>query len=175
VPRKVTAKIDEQVLAHIRSSPGGMGIDALSKLLGDQISRRSLQRRLADLVATRRLISEKKGRSTRYRLPPSAGEAKREESSVALSPSGVEVSQKVWRPLAERTPVGYNREFLDNYRPNKSSYLTPETIAQLNRIGRTPDSEKPAGTAGARVRQQVVREQRMEIENGLPVEFQVFG
>lgn len=30
VPRKVTAKIDEQVLVHIRSSPGGMGIEALS-------------------------------------------------------------------------------------------------------------------------------------------------
>jgi Fic family protein len=146
VPRKVPTKIDEQVLAHIRSSPGGMGIDALSKLLSDQISRRSLQRRLSELVATRRLISEKKGRSTRYLLPASAGEVKTKESPVALSPSGVEVSRQVWRPLAERIPVGYNREFLDKYRPNQSSYLTPETIALLNRIGRTLDSDKPAGT-----------------------------
>jgi hypothetical protein len=104
VLRKETAEIDEQVLSHVANSPDGLGIEALSRLLGDQISRRSLQRRLSELVATRRLISEKKGRSTRYLLHPSAGEVKREDSSVALSPSGVEVSRKVWRPLAERIP-----------------------------------------------------------------------
>lgn len=146
MPKRLPKDVDEQVLAQVANSPDGLGIEALSRLLGDQISRRSLQRRLSELVATRRLVSEKKGRSTRYLLRPSAGEVKREESTVALSPSGVEVSRKVWRPLAERTPVGYNREFLDKYRPNQSSYLTPETIAHLNRMGRTPDSEKPAGT-----------------------------
>ena len=52
----------------------------------------------------------------------------------------------VRKPLTDRIPVGYKREFLDAYTPNKSSYLTPETIAHLNRIGRTPDSETPAGT-----------------------------
>lgn len=146
MPKRLPKDVDEQVLAQVANSPDGLGIEALSRLLGDQISRRSLQRRLSELVATRRLVSEKKGRSTRYLLRPSAGEVKREESTVALSPSGVEVSRKVWRPFAERTPVGYNREFLDKYRPNQSSYLTPETIAHLNRMGRTPDSEKPAGT-----------------------------
>ena len=145
MPKRLPKDVDEQVLAQDANSPDGLGIEALSRLLGDQISRRSLQRRLSELVATRRLVSEKKGRSTRYLLRPSAGEVKREESTVALSPSGVEVSRKVWRPLAERTPVVYNREFLDKYRPNQSSYLTPETIAHLNRMGRTPDSEKPAG------------------------------
>lgn len=54
--------------------------------------------------------------------------------------------REVWRPLTERIPVGYNREFLDKYRPNKTSYLTRETLAHLNRIGHTSDSEKPAGT-----------------------------
>jgi Fic family protein len=52
----------------------------------------------------------------------------------------------VRRPETERTPVGYNREFLDQYRPNESSYLTPETISHLARIGATPDAEMPAGT-----------------------------
>ena len=50
------------------------------------------------------------------------------------------------KPQTERTPVGYNRKFLDEYRPNESRYLTPETIAHLARIGRTPDAERPAGT-----------------------------
>ena len=146
MPKRLPENIDERVLAHLKNSPDGLGIEALSHLLVGQISRRSLQRRLSELVVAARLISEKKGRSTRYFLPPSVAEVRREEGSVALSPSGLEVRQRVWRPLTERTPVGYKREFLDRYRPNESSYLTPETIDHLNRIGRTTDSERPAGT-----------------------------
>ncbi len=42
--------------------------------------------------------------------------------------------------------MGYSCDFLDQYRPNESSYLTPEIIASLTRIGATPDVERPAGT-----------------------------
>ncbi|MGH9904913.1 MAG: Fic family protein, partial [Pyrinomonadaceae bacterium] len=65
---------------------------------------------------------------------------------VPLSPSGADVRQLVRRPLSERTPVGYNWDFLDQYRPNESSYLTHETIASLTRIGATANAERPAGT-----------------------------
>ena len=144
--KRLSKDIDEQVLAHLKNLPDGLGIEALSQLLGDQISRRSLQRRLSELVISGRLNSERKGRSTRYRMPPSVVEVTREDGSVALSPSGLDVRQKVSKPLTERTPVGYNREFLDLYRPNETPYLTPETVVHLNRIGRTPDSDRPAGT-----------------------------
>ncbi|MBI3650835.1 MAG: Fic family protein [Acidobacteria bacterium] len=123
-----------------------MGIEALSSLLGDNISRRSLQRRLFQLVAAGRLINEKKGRSTRYFFPPLAENIRGDENSIPLSPSGIEVQRAVRKPQTERTPVSYHREFLDQYRPNESKYLTSETIAQLTRIGRTLDSERPAGT-----------------------------
>ncbi len=56
------------------------------------------------------------------------------------------MSVAVRRPLTERTPVGYKREFLDTYRPNESGYLTKSTVSHLARIGRTPDSDRPAGT-----------------------------
>jgi hypothetical protein len=56
------------------------------------------------------------------------------------------VRQLVRRPQTERTPVGYKREFLDEYIPNESNYLKPETIAYLTRIGATADSDRPAGT-----------------------------
>src|SRR6185503_13338192 len=82
MPKRLPKDADEQVVTHVENSPDGLGIEALSRLLGDQISRRTLQRRLSQLVATGELISEKKGRSTRYLLPPSTGEAKRAESST---------------------------------------------------------------------------------------------
>jgi Fic family protein len=145
MPRRVPSDVDERLLTLIGNASDGVGIDDIQRLLEAEISRRSLQRRLSKLVDAGRLITEGGGRSTRYLLPKST-KAGVEEDYVRLSPSGADVRQLVRRSLAERTPIGYNREFLDQYRPNESSYLTPETIASLTRIGTTANAERPAGT-----------------------------
>jgi pimeloyl-ACP methyl ester carboxylesterase len=49
MPKKLPEDIAERMLEHLGNSPDGLGIEALSDLLGDQISRRSLQRLLAGL------------------------------------------------------------------------------------------------------------------------------
>ncbi|MGH9824430.1 MAG: Fic family protein [Blastocatellia bacterium] len=144
--KRIRVGIDDDVLAHIAAAPDGLRIETLLRLLGAGLSRRSLQRRLSNLVKNGKLIAEKKGRSTRYLVPRSVAEAPQEEVALALSPSALDVSEKVSRPLSVRTPVSYDRQFLDKYRPNENSYLTPATMAHLARVGRTPDSEKPAGT-----------------------------
>lgn len=145
-PRKVATNIDEQLFRHLGNAPDGLRTDQLLALLGDAISRRSLQRRLSELVGMGRLITQGGGRSTRYRLPTSTSQPAAVESYVPLSPSGANVQQLVRKPLTERTPVGYSRDFLDRYEPNESSYLTDETTSFLTRIGTTPDAERPAGT-----------------------------
>jgi hypothetical protein len=144
-PRKLPDNIDEELFRHIGNAPDGLKIDELLRLPDLDVSRRSLQRRLSELVESKQLITEGGSRSTRYLLPKSS-EAGVEDDYVRLSPSGADVRRLVRRPLAERTPVGYNREFLDQYRPNESSYLTPETIASLTRIGTTANAERPAAT-----------------------------
>ena len=146
MPRRLPQDIDQQVLTHVGNSPDGLSLDELLRLLKGAISRRSLQRRLSELVNAERLITEGGGRSTRYLIPKPVSKAEAEEDYVRLSPSGAELRRLVRRPQIERTPVGYNREFLDQYRPNESSYLTPETISHLARIGATPDAKRPAGT-----------------------------
>jgi Fic family protein len=135
---------DSELLGVIKEASPGIGIDALHGLLDGRVSRRTLQRRLANLVATGILTAEGKARSTRYRSSIAAAEPERD--TFAISPSGLAIRAAVSKPLTERKPVGYNREFLDKYRPNESTYLTPETIAHLNRIGSTPDNERAAGT-----------------------------
>jgi len=144
-PRKLPDKIDEELFRHIENAPNGLKINELSTLLDLDVSRRSLQRRLSELVELKQLVTEGGSRSTRYLLPKTS-ETGVEHDYVRLSPSGVDVRRLVRRPLAERTPVGYNRDFLDQYRPNESSYLTRETIASLTRIGTTANAERPAGT-----------------------------
>lgn len=145
MPKRLPDDVDEQVLKQISNSPEGLRIDALSDLFGDQISRRSLQRLLSELVEAGRLVLEKRGRSSRYLVPAKPRETEKEDY-VPLSTSGAEVRRAVRRPLTERTAVGYMREFLDAYRPNEINYLTKSTVAHLTRIGSTPDSERPAGT-----------------------------
>jgi hypothetical protein len=141
--RKPPAHIDDELLKHIGNEPDGIGIDQLLRLLEGKVSRRTLQRRLSVLLNTARIKTEGAGRSTRYLLPKSSDV---EENYVRLSPSGVDVRRMIQRPLPERTPVSYNRDFLDQYRPNETSYLTPSTIATLTRIGARPDAQRPAGT-----------------------------
>jgi Fic family protein len=143
VPKKLPDNIDERLLNHVANTPEGIGIEELSGLLAGEVSRRTLQRRIAMLVESGSVVPKGAGPATRYFLPET-GDV--EHDYVRLSPSGADVRRLVGRPLAERTPVGYNREFLDQYRPNESSYLTPETIATLTRIGTTANAERPAGT-----------------------------
>ena len=121
MPQRLPAGIDEQLLRDIGDAPGGLSIEDLLRLLRGEISRRSLQRRLSALVGAERIITEGGGRSTRYLLPKAVSNTGAEEDYVRLSPSGAEVRQLARRPQTERTPVGYKRDFLDQYRPNESS------------------------------------------------------
>ena len=141
--RKPPADLDERLIGQIAKKPGGMGVDELLRLLKGEVSRRTLQRRLSAMIQAGRLISEGAGPATLYLLPK---RSELEENYVSLSPSGAEVRRLVRRPQSERTPVSYNRQFLDQYKPNENRYLTGDTISYLTRIGATPDLERPAGT-----------------------------
>jgi hypothetical protein len=145
MPKKLPDDIEEQILTHVGNRPKGSGIEELSEVLGDQVSRRSLQRLLARLVEADRLNIDRRGRSSRYSIPAEVRGTDKEDY-VPLSTSGAEVRGAVRLPLGQRKPVGYRREFLDKYRPNESSYLTTNTVSHLTRIGQTPDTERPAGT-----------------------------
>src|SRR5262245_10350015 len=63
-PQKLPSNIDEQLLRHLGNTPDGLRTDQLATLIGDVISRRTLQRRLSQLVDIGRLISQGGGRST---------------------------------------------------------------------------------------------------------------
>src|SRR5579871_3581775 len=59
------------------------------------------------------------------------------------------------RPLGIRTPVTYERSFVDDYRPNESSLL-PTKVAQSLYAQARPDGQYPAGTVAVRVLEQLL-------------------
>lgn len=142
------------LLNSLRTSTNGA---TLAELLTAHpgITRRTAQRRIAKLIADGQVVARGEGRARRYfgadnqvdtarigtgtdRFPP----------FIPLSADSRDVLAYVEQPLEARRPVGYQRDFLDAYRPNETWYLSESLRGQLHRIGRTADAGAPAGTYG---------------------------
>jgi len=160
IPEESLAAIEQAVARH----PGGASLSDVAAALPEKLADRTLQYRLKHLVDKGRLVKEGEGRRwTRYRVPavavaapralaeeapkavPPAAE-KAEDVAVPLSPTSEEMRAYLRQPLNARKPVGYNRVFLDSYRPNETFYLSEEQRAHLAKVGRVNFEEQAAGT-----------------------------
>ena len=160
MPKIVAPTEYEAVVKAVRQHPGGANIEMIQSILGDGTARRTLQRRLSELVKQGRLIGEGRNRGALYRVPPEpqvvvqlTGVAARgglgqpsAEIYVPLSPEGSHLRDLVRRPLTLRTPVGYRRELLLDYRPNETWYLPRQTRTRLRELSGTPSGEPKADT-----------------------------
>lgn len=119
--------------------------------------RRPLQYRLKYPDDNKRLVMEGEGRSARYKEPKPVHAAASfhvkgtcpvqaiGEAGLPLSPDGHDIQVHVSKPLMERTPIGYNRAFLDSCRPNKSFCLSVAGQAALHEIAMSKIAPQPAG------------------------------
>ena len=135
----------------IRKDSSGMGRRLISEAYANEygvtLASRTLQRRLEELVVQDKVVAQGEGPSTIYRARrEEGGVARSEEDYPPLSASGKKLRDLVRRPLANRTPVGYERNWLLDYRPGRTWYL-PKTLREnLHALGRTPDGDREAGT-----------------------------
>lgn len=115
---------------------------------------RTLQYRLKRLVEEGRLVTQGERRWLTYRIPEAraqrkaaAADARTEEAAEAEAPisaSAAGIRKYVRQPT--RKPVGYDRAFLDAYRPKVTTYLSGTERAHLKKIGTPATGEQPAGT-----------------------------
>lgn len=148
--------IEAVVAAH----PDGIGIQDIENTLQQDVARRTLQYRLKHLVAEGRLVKEGNRRWVKYRTPASrvtgdtkAAELSGEENKAAeeaadfpVSTSATGILRYLRKPVGARKPVGYNRDFLDTYRPNDSAYLSETERVRLESVGTPSAGMQPAGT-----------------------------
>jgi len=161
MPKKIPEQELEAILAIVADHPDGVQVRAIRDGLEFDLPPRMMQRRLALLVEQKRLVAEGRGKGRRYRLPVISGEAHlvsggakpeaRGEVYVQVSPEGETIKQAVREPIQNRSPVGYNRAFLDDYGPNETFYLPLETRQRLLDMGRSPDGQRPAGTYARKI------------------------
>ena len=160
MPKIISAREYEAVLNAVRQHPDGASIEMIQSVLGERMARRTLQRRLNELVKQGRLVAQGRKRGALYRVPPepavtvrlegveargAVGEVSA-ETYVPMSAEGARLRDLVRRPLTLRTPVGYRREFLLDYRPNETWYLPSETRIHLRGLGEAPSPGRQAGT-----------------------------
>lgn len=138
-----------EILSILARFPEGAGIEDIAIGYDSKVQPRTLQRWLAKLLTEGTVTVSGKARATIYKL--AIAEAKPESVAAAddtlipLSLPGEYVRTRVTAPIQGRTLVGYNRMFLESYRPNIDSYLSQEELAKLAAIG-TAQPGQPAGT-----------------------------
>lgn len=147
----VLSSTHEAVLKAVAQSAAGANIEQIEAQLPQPPTRRTLQRWLNALVGQGRLRKEGQARSTRYLLPVQAAP----EAAAAAAPRDVffplsdearAIDIAVRQPVQHRTPVGYQRSFLDSYRPNTTFYLPAALRAELQALGQVAAHNEPAGT-----------------------------
>ena len=146
IPEEALAAIEEAV----RRNPNGVSAPEILRALAAPIPPRTLQYRLKHLVTRNRIVMDGEGRWARYRMPDTAINAVAREDTkepiIPLSEVGTAIRDYVRQAPEARKPVGYDRKFLDRYRPNASFYLTQQDRAHLATVGRPQIAEQPAGT-----------------------------
>lgn len=139
------------ILAVVAEHPDGVGIAALETALAQRhqlpMIRRTLQRRLDRLIESGKIASVGESVARVYKLGSKAAAPQTQaELYVPVSAEGAVIRDRMRQALMHRQPVGYAREFLEDYEPGVTWYLPDSTRAQLHEMGRTPVGEQAAGT-----------------------------
>jgi Fic/DOC family len=152
--KQIPDKIFDEILEIVKRFPQGASLDDILSALISPLPKRSVQRYLTFLITKNRLNASGKARSRRYHLPSlesseivlSQNIPLDTENLIPLSPIALSIQANVRQVIQARRPIGYNREFLNKYRPNETFYLSENMRNHLLEIGKSPDGERPAGT-----------------------------
>lgn len=165
MPQQVPSEELGQLVRIIEASPDGRAVGELLALPAFGIKKRTLQRRLDQLVGEGRILPQGEGRGRRYLAAGNNSGARvtyktadaddrfrgsmlREEPGdhAWLSAEARNIRAVVEQPRARRTPVGYRGAFLDAYLPNRTFYLPEILRRQLAEMGQVGLTDLPAGT-----------------------------
>lgn len=156
MPKQIPQTELDAIVNIVARFPDGISLGKVVESLNIPISRRNVQHRLGFLVKNHLLQAEGRARARLYKLPSKEKKDKQghfeayNTHAISLSPEAEDIQEQVSQPIQARTPVGYNIQFLDEYRPNMTYYLSESTRRRLFEMGKT-DGEQPAGTFARKI------------------------
>jgi len=128
------------ILDAINAFPHGASLNEIHQTLSN-MAKRTLQRRVADLITKGKLQSTGEKQARRYFTT-----AFRETTLIPLSLDAKIIQSKVSADLSQRKKVNYQRSFLEDYQPNKTFYLSEVERAHLKNCGTPPKTTKTVKT-----------------------------
>src|SRR5450432_1868711 len=156
VPKELPDDLSERIVQKVTAAPAGLGKGELVAAFGKISSARTIARRLSELVASGRLTTIGRARALRYVAAPIRATANiveqpdqiiaEAEDYVPISAESRKLLEHIRKPVAQRRPVGYRREFLDRYVPNRTRYLPAALRKRLMAMGEPYRDQRPAGT-----------------------------
>lgn len=155
MPKQIAEQDLVAIETAIKEHPDGASLREIAEAIKPHLPHRTLQYRLRHLVSENRVTIEGERRWAKYRVPSGQKQLsvaseetaeKEAEASLPLSSSSNEIRQYLRQPLTARKPVGYRREFLDQYRPNDTFYLSAKEQARLGELGKSNLTTEAAGT-----------------------------
>jgi hypothetical protein len=143
----------QKIITAVSAFPHGATSQDIKKAAELNIDDKNLRRRLLTLVKQGKVKVSGTTRDRLYYLNAEAVTEAAKAESIQDSVITPQLSQEsknilliIKRPEADRNPVGYNRSFLDSYKPNETSYLSENEKKSLAEVGKTPTIHQPAGT-----------------------------
>lgn len=166
--------LPKEILAYLRAQ-AAQGVPACSPediAANVSASRATVNRYLVKMLEAEEVVRLGSGPATRYALqttaiaPPTVVKAPPSTPTPQLIPEsrhqGFRFSETVkplvqalQAPIGTRTPVTYQRSFVDDYVPNQSSLLPPSLAADLFAKGKA-NGQQPAGTYARKVLEQLL-------------------
>ncbi len=166
MPKRINISELNDLTSIIRNHQNGISVGELMQLKINEYSKRTLQRRLEELLKKEEITYLGDGRGRKYFAKKyTPNNVTRQEYIApldlheepveyitdgslrsALSPESLMLKNAIQRPLSTRTPVGYNPEFLNSYIPNQTYYLPEKTRQELTELGSLGPGNLPAGT-----------------------------
>jgi Fic family protein len=148
-----------ELLEYVRKAEAPPGRVPTAGLIAEhlRVSRRTVNRTLARLVANGQLAKTGSGPTTGYRLGPSPISAASARSPIpgARSAEAASLIAQLSRPLGSRMPVSYERDFVDDYVPNET-FLMPRALAEALYAEGRAEGQQPAGAVARKVLEQLL-------------------
>lgn len=150
----------EGILAILELNPEGLSTSQISELIHFSCNYRTLQRRLVSMSGDGLILKVGEKKARKY-YPVNV--AKKEfighltdNMHEIFSPESQNTLKFLDTPPHSRPKMPYNRDFLDSYEPNKTTYV-PETVRkQLYKAGKRFDKALAAGTYAREICQRLL-------------------
>ena len=143
-------KLQNSLLGYLIRRKQRVKFAEISKEFEGKASNRTIFRALADLEKNGHIMREGTEKHYVYSVPQQEAEdgpaPDSSKWSIPLSEEARTALRLISRPREERMPVGYNRDFIGSYVPNKTFYLFEKARVSLRWMGEPFERTSVPGT-----------------------------